>query len=277
VLTQARLAAAIGAVLGVAALAAGACRDEERHEPRPGPNPVQRVREASLRTLGSGPASIKLTVASAGAFYSVRGAVEVATDRFRVRANVERAPITHFDPVIKVIGLGAEAYQLEPRGDLDLLGPQDRECGFDPHAPIGSLPGTASVQETVALPAVAIRLLRDGIRTATVVEALPGGGSIYRVVVDPARAAVAPSARGGDELIDVDPRRLARHVAPLRVTVDPNGFVRRLALKLRRFRPAFPGPRIRRERRRVDVSVTVSLSHFGRQLELRAPPCIAME
>ena len=109
-ITARRAPLAMSALLGIAALAAAGCRDAEQGAPRPGPNPGQRVREAALKTLGAGPASIKLTVASASAFYSVRGAVEVAADRFRVRADVERAPMTHFDPVIEVIGLGAGTY-----------------------------------------------------------------------------------------------------------------------------------------------------------------------
>jgi hypothetical protein len=278
VLIQARLApVAISALLGVAALAAAACRDEERAEPGPGPNPVPAGARGSAKDAGVGPGEPearrrergRLIFGSGdgrgrdGPLPRARGREARADDPFRSGDQGDRA--------------GRETYQLEPRGELDLLDTRDRECGFDPHAPIGSLPGTASVQETVALPAVVIRLLRDAIRTATVVEALPGGASIYRVVVDPARASVAPSAHGGDELINVDPRRLARHLARLRVTLDPKRLVRRLTLELRRFRPAVPGPRIRRERRRVDVSVTVWLGDFGRRLEVRAPSCVAME
>jgi hypothetical protein len=268
---------ATGVLVGLVALAVAACSDAERKEPSPGPRPAESVREAALRTLGAGPANIKLRVRSPTGLYSLRGAVELATDRSRMRADVERAPMTHFDPVINMIGLGAETYELRPRGQLGLLETTDSDCGFDPHAPIGSLPGTASIQETVALPGVVVRLLRDGTRQATAVGTPAGGGATYRVVVDPAKAAVAPSARGGDEVIGVPPRRLARHLAPLRVTVDREGVVRRLALRLRRFRPAVLAPRIVRERRRVDVSIAVWLSDFGRRLEVRAPPCIAME
>lgn len=267
-----RAAIAGGVVLLV--VAAGGCGGGAERE-EPAPNAVAVVRDAALMTLGAGPANIGIRVSSTTAEYSVRGAMEVATDRFRVRARVARAPMTHFDPVVDVVGVGRETYEIG-RGEpgFDNIG---TSCWFDPHQPIGSLGGAASVQEAVALAGVAVRLLRDGIRTATLVEEHADGATTYRVEVEPSEASVAPSSRGGDEVIGVDPRRLARHLAPIRVGVGSEGLVRRLSLELRGFRPPSRGPGLVRERRRERVSIAVLLSDFGRELGVPAPPCVAME
>jgi hypothetical protein len=266
--------AAVGVLLAGVATAAG-CGGTERDPSRPDLGAAGRVRDAALRTIGAGPATIRIRVSSATVAYSVRGALEVATDRFRAGARVRRAPVTHYDRVIHLIGVGGEAYELRSRA-LGLENLEQTSCWFDPHAPIGALGGAASVQETVVLVGVAVRLLRDGPRTATVTAEHADDSTTYRVGTDPSAASVARSARRSDEVIVVGPRRLARHLAPMRVTVDSDGLVRRLSLELRRFRPP-TGWQLRRERRRERVSIAVSLSDFGRELVVRPPRCVAME
>lgn len=221
--------------------------------------------------------------------FSARGGVELATDRFRVRASVKRAPITHLDRVLDVVGVGGETYLARSASPAEiqngeLVGTVERwitgtpeGCWFDPHAPVGSLGGAASVQEAMALAGVSVRLLRDGISTAALVRNHAGGGRTYRVVADPSKASLAPSARGSDEIRIVEPRRLARHLAPMRVRVDSGGLVRRLSLALRRFWPSKRGPGLVRERRRERVSIAIALGEFGRALGVRAPRCVAME
>jgi hypothetical protein len=183
--------------------------------------------------------------------------------------------MTLHDGDIEVIGVGGETYELgsgQPGFDnIELTA-----CGFDPHAPIGSFGGAASVQEAVALVGVAVRLLRDGTRTAELV-AEQGNRATYRVVVDPDAVSVAPAVQRGDEVIVVDPPRLGRHLAPMRVTIDSGRRVRGLSLELRRFAPPSLGPGLARQRRRERVSIAVSLRDFGRELEVRPPSCIAME
>lgn len=258
----------------VLALVAGGCGDSaEREELAPDAAAV--VRDAALMTLDAGPANIRIRVSSTTAEYSVRGAMEVATDRFRVRARVARAPMTHFDPVVDVVGVGRETYEIgRGRPGFDNIG---SACWFDLHQPIGSLGGAASVQEAVALAGIVVRLLRDGIRMATLIEQHTDGATTYRVEVEPSVASVAPTARGGDETIAVGPRRLARHLAPIRVRVGSEGLLGRLSMKLQGFRPPSNGPGRMRERRRERVSISVSLSDFGRALRVPAPPCVAME
>jgi hypothetical protein len=267
--------AASGVVLGCLAVAAASCASGGERE-EPAPDPVTAIRDAAVRTLGAGPADVGIGVSSATTEYSVRAVIEVATDHFRARARVERAPTTHPDKDVEVIGVGGETYEIG-RGEPGFDNIELTACGFDPHAAIGSLGGAASVQEALALVGVAVRLLRDGTRRAELVGEHTGGGATYRVVTDPSAVSAAPAVQRGDEVIVVNPPRLARHLAPMRVTVDSGGLVSRLSLELRRFAPPSRGPGLARQRRRERVSITVSLGDFGRELEVRPPSCIAME
>jgi hypothetical protein len=266
---------ATGLMLGCLAIAAASCVSGDQREEPPS-NAVAAVRDAAVRTLAAGPANIGIEVSSATTEYAVRGAIELATDRFRARARVERAPMALHDKDVELIGVGGETYEIG-RGEPGFDNITPTACGFDPHAPIGSLGGAASVQEAVALVGVAVRLLRDGTRTAELMSDHVDRGATYRVVTDPDAVSVAPAIQRGDEVIVVDPPRLARHLAPMRVTVDSGGLVSRLSLELRRFAPPSRGPGLARQRRRERVSITVSLGDFGRELEVRPPSCIAME
>jgi hypothetical protein len=265
--------AAAAACALLAFLAVG-CADGDPVERHPEPAPAAAVRDAALRTLGAGPADIGLSVSSPTAQYSGQGAIELATDRFRVQVTVTRAPLTHVDDPLDVAGVGGETYLLRP-ASFAAIG--NAGCWFDPHAPVGSLGGAASVQEAMALAGVAVRLLRDGITTATRLRDDARGGVIYRVLVDPRKASLAPSARGSDEILIVGPRRLARHLGPLRVRVGSGGLIQRISLELRRFRPPGLGPGLVRARRRERVSISFALSGFGRPLDVRSPRCVAME
>lgn len=210
-------------------------------------------------------------VSSRSAAYSVRGVIDLASERFRVRAHVRTAPYTHFSGWLDVIGVEGQSYELvhadERLTNLDVAG-----CAVDPHAPIGSLGGAASVQESVALAGIATRLLRDTPRKVAERQ----HRRTYRAVVDPAKARRSVSSLG-DEWVTVDPPRLARHLGPIELTLASDGLIHRLSMQLRRFPPPSRGPGIRREDRRERVSLAVSLADFGRPLHLRRPSCVAME
>jgi hypothetical protein len=266
--------AATGVALAYLVVAAASCSSGAERSERPS-DPVTAVRDAAVKTLAAGTASMGIGLSSATTQYSVRGEIDLATDTFRARANVERAPMTLHDNDVEVIGVGGETYEIGS-GTPGFDNIELTACGFDPHAPIGSLGGGASIQEAVALVGIAVRLLRDGTRTAELL-AQEATGARYRVVVDPDAVSVAPAVRRGDEVIVVDPPGLARHLAPMRVKVDSGGLVRGLSLELRRFAPPSPGPGRARERRREEVSIALSLSDFGREIDVRAPACVAME
>jgi hypothetical protein len=267
-----------GVLLVALVMVASGCEDGSEAEPaRPGP--TGEVRKAAVRTLAAGPASITIRVSSRTTVYGVRGAIDLATARFRLRARVKRAPMTHFATRLRVIGVQGETYQIvdDVQRQTGFEGLQQTGCAFDPHAPVGTFGGAASIQEAVALAGVATRLMRDAPRKVTLLERRKRRAATYRLSVDPS-AVSSPDAPRSDEWIVVNPPRLARHLAPMRLTVDSKGLIRQLSLQLRRFPPPASGPdRVARERHRERVSISISLSDFGRRLDVGLPACVAME
>ena len=264
-----------GALLAVLIVAAAGCEDGSRADTSER-DAAGSVREAAERTLAAGPTAITMKVSSATASYSVRGAIDLGTETFRVRARVTTAPATHVPKALTVIGLDGETYQIVDR-DLTFQDVGRAGCAFDPHAPVGSLGGAVSIQEALALVGIATRLLREVPREVMDLEHRAGPAGTYRVNVNPT-AVTAPGLRRSDEWIVVNPTRLARHLAPILVDVDAKGLIRRLSLHLRSFRPPSFGPgRVAREHRRERVAVSVRLAELRREFAVKRPACLAME
>lgn len=101
------------------------------------------------------------------------------------------------------------------------------------------------------------------------------GGTRYEAWVDPTAATVGDwPYRHGDELFGSGPKRLAGKLQRPVTVATVNGRLSGLSLELPRFRSAAFLPRFRGVE---SVSVEVSLSPSNGKLELRPPPCIAME
>jgi hypothetical protein len=266
--------ARVGALLAVLAVVAAGCEDGSRAETSRR-DAAGSVRETAERTLAAGPTAIAIRVSSATASYSVRGAIDLGTETFRVRARVTSAPVTHVPKDLTVIGLAGETYQLVDR-DLTFQDIGRAGCAFDPHAPVGSLGGAVSIQEALALVGIATRLLHEVPREVAELEHRGVRAGTYRVSVNPS-AVTAPNLRRSDEWIVVNPARLARHLAPILVDIDRNGLIRRLSLTLRRFRPPSFGPGRSRAHRRERVAVSVRLGNSRRELAVERPDCLAME
>ena len=245
-----------------------ACADRDGNTPPPPADAV--VRQAALSSLEAAPVAFRLRMVSPAAEYVARGVVDPATDRFRGAARVRRSPRTLHDTQIETIGVGGETYEINVGSGFEPANVSG--CAYDPHQPVGNLGDGASVQEAMTLIAVAPRLLRDGVRRVTATA-----DGEYRVVVDPDAATIGPNGRGSDERIVADPRRLARRLGAIRVTIAGNGLIRRLALELRDFRPAAQGPVRLRQSRRERVSLTYGLGPYERRLRVQMPRCVAME
>jgi hypothetical protein len=183
-------------VLVTLAMVAAGCKEESEPVP-PAPDATSAVRESAERTLDGGPASITIRVSSPSVKYSVHGAIDLARPRFRVSAHVTWAPYTHFVERLEAIGVRGETFQIVP-GEPGFDSLTATDCAFDPHALVGGYGGAVSVQEAVALVGVATRLLRDGLRTATVMERNERRSATYRVIVDP-QAVSDPDVRRSDE------------------------------------------------------------------------------
>lgn len=256
-------AALLMSLLGV--LLAG-CGDEQVTR-----DPAAEVEKAARATLAER-ATIDARVTSPRTEYSVRGLIQLARDRYYVKADFARGGRRAFPmPPLRVIGTGPEAYVGRP----DLPGLGARKCWFDPHLPIGSAPGTVSVQEALALSATTTRLLADATERARITGGDEAGGdgvATYEAWVDISSA--TPTYRNSDELFGSRPKRLAGEL-DLPLTVEAvDGSLSGLSLNLPHFESA---AYLRRFRGVEPVSIEVSLTPTEHRLELRPPNCIAME
>jgi hypothetical protein len=237
------------------------------------PDPLAEIRRAARATLAEPSMVIAARVTSRKSRYTVRGRIQAARDRYYARAGFARGGREAFPtPPFRIVGTGAQTYI----GQADLPTFPDRpRCWFDPHLPIGSAPGTISVQESLALVAVVMRLLADGTEQARIAgdqEEAEDGGTRYDVWVDPSAATAL--RRHSDELFGSPPKRLTGAL-DLPVTAETiDGRLSRLSLELPRFESA---AYLRRFRGRHASSIEVSLTRSERELELRPPQCIAME
>lgn len=198
-------------------------------------NPVVEVRKAARATLAEPSNFMDVRVTSKEAEYLVHGRIVLRRDRYVGEANFARGGEHAFpEPPIRVVSIGREPYIASP----SLSGLNRRRCWFDPHLPIGSAPGTASVQESLALVGIVPRLLARATERAAVANddgSAEDGPNRYEVWVDP-DAAEAPYS-DGDELFEARPKDLAREV-DLPLTIETTGgHVSTISLTLPRSSP----------------------------------------
>lgn len=247
----------------VATLIAGCEKNE------PAGDPAAEIRRAARATLAQPWQAMDVRVTSRRTAYSVRGLIEPAAERYAGRASFTRgAEAVAPDPPFNIVGTGSEAYI----GGANLISTfEDRRCWFDPHLPIGSAARTASVQESLALVGIVIRLLARATERAEVAHSEEAAAS-YRAWVDPEQAEALYSS--GDELSEARPRELAGAIElPLGIETRANR-LSRISLKLPRFEPA---AFLRRYGGVATVSIEVSLRPTDKRPGLRTPNCIAME
>jgi hypothetical protein len=235
-------------------------------------DPVAEVSRAARTTLSEPSTFMDVRVTSPKAEYSVRGRIALRSDRYVSVARFARGGEQAFpEPPIHIVSIGREPYIADP----GLPGLGGRRCWFDPHLPIGSAPGTASVQESLALVGIVTRLLARAVERAAVAEdaALADDRSNrYEVWLD-AAAARAPYSEG-DELFEARPKALAREV-DLPVTIETAAaHLSAISLTLPRFETS---AYLRRYRGVGAVSIEVSLNPATQRLKLHPTNCLAME
>ena len=233
-------------------------------EPEPSPENV--VSTAARATFAEPTLGIRVAVRSPAGSYRVRGLVEPRRGRFRVVLSGvhERGAPT------AVIGLGGEGFeQTVSEGPLP-GGGGDQRCWFNPHAPVGSFLGTASVEESVRLLGATLESLR---------------GEIARTRVPTDRTFSvglrASAAKPRDDFRDTrwrvwGDRRLFRRLnGPIQVRLDKTGSrVSNIRLRLRGYKAyslseADAGGR--------PVTISASLERSEKSLVLNPPNCQAIE
>ena len=191
-----------------------------------GESPGEVVATTASQTFSEPALELSISVASEGAGYRASGLMNPERGRFRV----ELADVDSRSEVVPrtVIGLEGEGFE-----STVSVGPTpdpaaDQRCWFNPHAPVGSFLGTASVEESVRLLGSTLESLRGEIDTAR--ELAPGS---YAVTLKPSAAKPEDDFRDSPERVWGDRRLFNSLAGPMAVELDETATrVARLVLEL---------------------------------------------
>jgi hypothetical protein len=262
------------ALAGFAIVAGTGCSDDSAQTEPPGDalpaDPLAAVSQAGAGTFAEPTLSLDLEVASRGARYEASGLIEPGEGRFRVELGEIFSP-SDYRPRI-VIGLDGEGYEStveETTGGP--FGDGGERCWFNPHAPVGSFLGTASVEESVRLTGAVLESLSEEVRSAT-----STADNAYEVALDPSAARPRDDFRESKERVWGDRNLLGQLAGPIETALSAQGAVARIALELRDYE--VPRGLIRPRRGRIGrVTIEATLAPTDEELVLDAPECQALE
>jgi hypothetical protein len=231
-------------------------------------DPLAAVSRAGTKTFREATLSLTLHVASAGGRYEAAGLIEPGDGRFRVEVGAVSPP-NEYAPE-HVIGLGGEGFEnTVAEGPLDN---GSKRCWFNPHSPVGSLLGTASVEESMRLTGAVLESLGNEVRS---VEAADGA---YGAVLDDSATRPPDDFRDTEERIWGDRNLLAQLRRPIEVALSPAGTVEEITVELRDYEPyevelagderAGPIPK---------VTIAATLAPTNEKLVVDPPECQAIE
>jgi hypothetical protein len=234
------------------------------------------VAQAARATFKPSPAGIDMKVKGPAAHLQVRGPVELATGRFRVRVWGDAPSFLKRGRSRVVLGTSGEGFETTYFVIHESLGhrPRPERCWYNPHAPVGSNRGTISVEESVRIVGSVLESLRGEIETAreSADEEYPGA---YDVTLRPTATHPRDDFNDTKRRIWGDRTLLARLDGPIEVLVSEARRISGLALRLSGYRPTIGWVSSKRAPR--PVSIQAAISPTDRQLHLRDPGCLAME
>jgi hypothetical protein len=231
-------------------------------------DPLAAVSRAGTKTFREATLSLTLHVASAAGRYEAVGVIEPGDGRFRVEVGAVSPPSEHAPE--HVIGLGGEGFEnTVAEGPLNN---GSKRCWFNPHSPVGSFLGTASVEESVRLTGAVIESLGDEVRS---VEAADGA---YAVNLDDSATRPRDDFHDTEERVWGDRDLLTQVPGPIEVALSPGGMVDEIVVELRDYEPyevelagderTGPVPK---------VTITATLAPTGEKLVVDPPECQAIE
>jgi hypothetical protein len=253
---------------GLAIATAAGCDDESR--PGSGSDatpadPLAAVSESGTRTFARPILSVSLRVASARAHYEATGLIEPKNGRFRVELGVVSSPRASVAPDV-VIGVSGEGYEGTYEETTEKPFSQGGErCWFNPHSPVGSFLGTASVEESVRLTSAVLESLGEEVRTAA-----SHAGDAYEITLDPSATHPRNDFHESKRRVWGDRNLLRQLEGPIEVVLSGPDTVAEIAFGLRDYEPY-----VRETIPRVRIEAT--LAPTDEELVTDPPTCQALE
>ena len=255
------------------ALAVGSACDDEPARSAPGDRSAAGSRtlvsEAGFRTFGEQMLSLNLDVASPGADYEAAGLIEPGEGRFSIGLRGVSSPSENRPS--RVIGLGGEGFENTVEETIGGFGQGRERCWFNPHAPVGSFLGTASVEESVRVIGAALESLGEEVSSAR-----PTANRAYAVALDPSAARPRDDFRDRRKRVWGDRNLLGQLEGPIEIALSADGRVAEIALGLRDYEPY--DAEFLRERGPIPrATIMATLRPTDKKLVIDPPPCQAIE
>jgi hypothetical protein len=256
-------------VLAGLAVAAGIGCGDDTDSGSAGPtaptDPLTAISEAGAETFARPILSLSLRVASPRAHYKASGLIEPKRGRFRVKLGDVSSPRASVAPDV-VIGVSGEGYEGTYEETTEKPFSQGGErCWFNPHSPVGSFLGTASVEESVRLTSAVLESLGEEVRTAA-----PDAGDAYEIALDPSATHPRNDFHESKRRVWGDRNLLRQLEGPIEVVLSGPDTVAEIAFGLRDYEPY-----VRETIPRVRIEAT--LVPTDEELVIDPPTCQALE
>jgi len=260
----------VAAVAVAASVGSTGCGGDDDPAAAQSADPMESVSTAGIRAMEQKVALLDLHVESGRASYDAEGPIELGKGRFKVELSDVTAQNEDPSGPKVVIGTDGEGFEntFEETHGLFETQNQKERCWFNPHAPVGSFQGTASVEEAVRLTSAVVESLED-----ETLSAKPTGDS-FDVELKPSAGEPHSDFRETERRIWGDRALLDRLNGPIEVGLSNDGSLERVALELRDYRP-YSGLRKRNEIGRVSIEANYLSS--GAKPSIDPPTCMALE
>ena len=254
-------------VLAGLAVATGVgCNDDspESESESSAADPLTAVSEAGTQTFARPVLSLSLRVTSPRAHYEASGLIEPKQGRFRVELRDVSSPRANVAPDV-VIGANGEGYEETFEETTEKPFSQGGErCWFNPHSPVGSFLGTASVEESVRLTGAVLESLGEEVRTAA-----PDAGDAYEITLDPSATHPRNDFHESKRRVWGDRNLLRQLEGSIEVVLSGPDTVAEIAFGLRDYEPY-----VRETIPRVRIEAT--LAPTDEELVIDPPTCQAL-
>ncbi len=233
-------------------------------------DPTESVRTAGIRAMEQKVALLDLHVESGRASYDAEGPIELGKGRFKVELSDVTTQKEDSPRPEVVIGTDGEGFENTFEENYGLFGTRNQKerCWFNPHSPVGSFLGTASVEETVRVTSAVVESLEDEIRSA---EAT---GESYEVELKPSASEPHSDFRETERRIWGARKLLNLLHGPINVALSDDGSLESVAFEIEDYRP-YLGTKGRQGADLVQIAADYGSTE--EKLVLDPPSCMALE
>ncbi|MDQ3641120.1 MAG: hypothetical protein M3450_06560 [Actinomycetota bacterium] len=256
--------------IGAVALGLTACGGSEEPNGPAAADPKEAIGSAGERAMASRSTFLNVRAQSGDTSWEAEGAVQLGQGRFVLDVLGIESSKRNIGPD-RVIGLDGEGFETTVEETMGLFG-DDRDakerCWFNPHAPVGSFLGTASIEESVRLTGALIESLET--ETSSVIER----DGHFQVEYMPSAAKPHSDFRETERRVWGDRALIEDLEGPVSLMLDDASELSHINIDLGEYRQ-YSG--LGGRKRLDEVSIRATLSSSDERPQIDPPDCQALE